>query len=61
MSEPADEANSTDEVENLTKAIFSSSRSWQWKSRMLASTLPVMRKRVIRRHKRFVVALNVVW
>ena len=61
MSEPADEANSTDEVDNLTKAIFPSSRSWQWKSRMLALMLPVMRKRVVRQRKRFVVALNVVW
>ena len=60
MSELADEDDSTDEVDDLTKAIFSSSRSWQWKSRMLVSTLPVMRKQVIRRRKRFVVLLNVV-
>jgi hypothetical protein len=60
MSKLADKDDSTDKLDDLAKAISSSSRSWQWKSRMLVSTLPVMRKQVIRRRKRFVVLLNVV-
>ncbi len=35
-------------------AILATRRSWQWKSRLIAYTLPAMKKRPIRQCKRYV-------